>query len=78
MAREDTHKQLYSNKEVSVTLMEEVKQAIKGVKDFGSVEIYVSGGVVTQITVRNIKKTNGFIDNKPDKTRFKNDGLGLT
>ncbi len=64
--QKDAHKRLYSNRDISSTLLEEVKQAIKGVRDFGSVEIYVNGGVVTQITVRNIKKTNGFSGEKSD------------
>lgn len=64
--QQDSHRRLYSNKEVSPLLLEEVKEALRSIKDYGSLEIYVSGGVVTQITVRNIKKTNGFSVNKPD------------
>lgn len=48
----------YSTKRVSQTLIDEIKQALKSVRSFGSVEMYVQDGVVTQITVRNIKKTN--------------------
>ena len=38
-------------------LLEEIEGAL-GAVDFGSVEIYVSDKKVTQITVRNIKKTS--------------------
>ncbi len=47
----------YSNKNISESLMTEVKSALQSVKSFGSVEIYIQKGTVTQITVRNIKKT---------------------
>ncbi|KKU12048.1 MAG: hypothetical protein UX19_C0009G0003 [Candidatus Woesebacteria bacterium GW2011_GWA1_45_8] len=47
----------YSVKKVSPTLIVEVKKALKSINSHGSVEIYVQSGVVTQITVRNIKKT---------------------
>lgn len=49
--------QEYSIKRVSETLLLEIKKALKGVNNYGSVEIFVQNGVVTQITVRNIKKT---------------------
>jgi hypothetical protein len=42
---------------VSKTLLEEIIVALQTVKSYGSVEIYVQKGVVTQITVRKIKKT---------------------
>ena len=38
-------------------LLDEIEQAL-GTVDFGSVEIYVQNNKVTQITVRNIKKTS--------------------
>ena len=47
----------YSVRKVSPTLIFEVKKALKSITSHGSVEIYVQSGVVTQITVRNIKKT---------------------
>jgi hypothetical protein len=37
-------------------IFDEVQQALQNIR-FGSVEIYVQDGVVTQVTVRNIKKT---------------------
>lgn len=49
----------YSTEKISETLLNEVTEAIKSVKAYGSVEVYVQNKVVTQITVRNIKKTNG-------------------
>jgi hypothetical protein len=48
----------YSVKKISKGLVNEVKIALKSVKMYGSVEIYIQNGVVTQITVRQIKKTN--------------------
>ena len=47
----------YSVRKVSPTLVIEVKKALSSITSHGSVEIYVQSGVVTQITVRNIKKT---------------------
>jgi len=48
----------YSTKRVGVDLIEEIKQALKDVKGGGSVEIFIQNHKVTQITTRNIKKTN--------------------
>ena len=39
-------------------MVTEIKGALQSVKNYGSIEIYIQNGVVTQITVRNIKKTN--------------------
>ena len=39
-------------------LLDEIKEALKNVRGYGSVEIYVQDHKVTQITERNIKKTN--------------------
>ncbi len=43
--------------DISDSLMEEIKAALVSVKTFGSVEIFIQKGNVTQITVRKIKKT---------------------
>jgi hypothetical protein len=48
----------YSTKRISPKLLAEIKIALKSIKSYGSVEIYVQRRNVTQITVRNIKKTN--------------------
>ena len=48
----------YSTKNISHKLVEELKHALKSIDSFGSVEVYVQDSTVTQITVRNIKKTN--------------------
>lgn len=48
----------YSTKKISDALLHEIKEALRSVRNYGSVEIYIQKGVVTQITVRNIKKTN--------------------
>lgn len=49
--------QEYSVKRISDTLVSELKKALKSVKNYGSVEVFVQDGSVTQITVRNIRKT---------------------
>lgn len=48
----------YNVDKVSEKLMLEIADSLQKVKGYGSVEIYVQGGVVTQITTRNIKKTS--------------------
>jgi len=48
----------YSTKNISDSLMLELKNALQSVKTYGSVEIYIQKATVTQITVRNIKKTS--------------------
>lgn len=47
----------YSTQTISTRLLEELTQALKNVSPYGSVEIYVQDNTVTQITIRNIKKT---------------------
>lgn len=47
-----------STVEISSSLFSEIKEALTGI-DFGSVEIFIADGEVTQITRRQIKKTNG-------------------
>lgn len=54
----------YSTKKISSRLVGEMKSALKSIKSYGSVELYVQNNTVTQITVRNIKKTNS--NNKRD------------
>lgn len=44
-------------KNVSPELVEEIVKALKGVRGWGSIEIFVQDFNVTQITTRNIKKT---------------------
>lgn len=48
----------YSTKRVRDDLLEEVKLALKNIRGWGSVEIFVQNFRVTQITERNIKKTD--------------------
>lgn len=47
----------YSTDHVSTKLMNEIKNALANVS-WGSVEVFVQDKKVTQITVRNIKKTS--------------------
>ena len=48
----------YSTNKMSEELLQEIRDSLNSVKSYGSVEIYIQRGTVTQITVRNIKKTN--------------------
>ncbi len=48
----------YSTKHISPELIEEIVIALKNIRGWGSVEIYVQDFKVVQITERNIKKTN--------------------
>lgn len=47
----------YSSKQVSQKLMEEIVEALKNIRGWGSVEIFVQDFKVVQIVERNIKKT---------------------
>ncbi len=58
----------YSVRRVTPNLVDEIKQALKSVKGWGSVEIYVQNHRVTQVTTRNIKKTNHILG-KSKKSR---------
>lgn len=56
---------------VSSQLIKELVQSIRQVDGYGSVEIYIQNHIVTQITVRNIKKTTAKIPTntvKPKQT----------
>ena len=53
----------YSTKHVSDKLVKEVVEALKNIKGWGSVEIYVQDYKVVQITERNIKKTSNGASN---------------
>lgn len=48
----------YSAQKITRELISEVHQALKNIKGWGSVEIFVQNGKVVQITQRSIKKTN--------------------
>lgn len=47
----------YSTKELTSVTMQEIKEALHELQ-YGSVEIFVQDGLVTQITKRIIKKTS--------------------
>lgn len=51
------------NKNLSERLMKDIKEELERI-GYGSLEIYVQNNKVTQITVRNIKKTNVDINKK--------------
>ena len=48
----------YSTKEVNEELLAEIAEALKNIRGWGSVEIFVQDFKVVQITERNIKKTS--------------------
>lgn len=52
-------KNKYSTVTVSQSLVDEIIAALKTIDAYGSLEIFVTNNMVTQITVRNIKKTGG-------------------
>ncbi len=57
---------------LKVDLLSEIKNALKSVR-YGSVEIFVQDNTVTQITVRNIKKTSvgiGDEDHSPKNSSY--------
>ena len=47
----------YGTQHISQALISEIVHALQTINTYGSIEIYVQNSVVTQITVRNIKKT---------------------
>lgn len=47
----------YSTKKINEKLVLEVVEALKNIRGWGSVEIYVQDYEVVQITERNIRKT---------------------
>ncbi|KKU57032.1 MAG: hypothetical protein UX78_C0001G0085 [Candidatus Amesbacteria bacterium GW2011_GWA2_47_11] len=48
----------YSIQSLSPSLIDEIVHSLKMIHGYGSLEIYVQDNTVTQITVRNIKKTS--------------------
>ncbi len=50
-------------KTINGSLLEELSMALKELGGWGSVELYVQDGKVTQITKRAIKKTNHRLEN---------------
>ena len=48
----------YSTKQISEELIKEVIAALKNVRGWGSVEVYIQDFKVVQITERSIKKTS--------------------
>lgn len=51
----------YSSKQVSTKLLNEIVDALKNIRGWGSVEIFVQDHKVVQIVERNIKKTNNLV-----------------
>jgi hypothetical protein len=48
----------YSTKDINNELLKEIVEALKNIRGWGSVEIFVQDFKVVQIIERNIKKTN--------------------
>jgi hypothetical protein len=62
----------YSIKNISPKLLGDVREAIESVESFGSVEIYIQNGYVSQISIRHIKKTSATLPNGNGvKAKFK-------
>ena len=57
------HDNKYSIRVISPDLVEEILQSLKKIDGYGSLEIYIQNQTVTQITVRNIKKTQSKFKN---------------
>ncbi|OGH23477.1 MAG: hypothetical protein A2629_00320 [Candidatus Levybacteria bacterium RIFCSPHIGHO2_01_FULL_41_15] len=57
------------NKKATAQLVDEINSALKDLM-WGSVEIYVQDNVVTQITVKNIKKTR--VSTRDESKRLEN------
>jgi len=57
----------YSVTKISQKLIKDLKNSLASIKGWGSMEVYVQDGQVTQITVRNIKKVAAISDNKKSK-----------
>ena len=51
----------HSTKQISKNLLIEIVEALKNIRGWGSVEIFVQDHKVVQITERNIKKTQHVI-----------------
>jgi len=56
----------YSSDKTSINIIEEIKSALHDV-NFGSIEIFIQNGIVTQITQRNIKKLSQDVTDFPKK-----------
>jgi len=67
----------YSTDIISQTLLTEIANALKNVSPYGSVEIYVQDSVVTQITVRNIKKTTQTVKAKSQQSSRSRLAMGV-
>ncbi len=52
----------FSTKRVNQELIDEVVRAMKSVSGYGSVEIFIQNYRVTQVTTRDIKKTDYLIN----------------
>jgi hypothetical protein len=60
----------YSTKKITEALVQELIEALKNIRGWGSVEIQVQDFKVVQITERNIKKTAVLVsDKKPEKKK---------
>ncbi len=57
----------YSTQNVSPYLLEELKRQLESISGYGSLEIYVQDGQVTQISTRHIRKTK-VIKNGDDRS----------
>ncbi len=61
----------YSSKQISKKLLEEIIEALKNIRGWGSVEIFVQDSKVVQIIERNIKKTQESLTKSTNVARAK-------
>ncbi len=59
----------YSTNHISSALIDEIVSALQSVNHYGSVEIYVQNSTITQITIRNIKKTSVSINDSTEQQK---------
>ena len=59
----------YSTKNVSNKLVEEITEALKNIRGWGSVEIFVQDYKVVQIVERNIKKTQTNVSSNTNRSK---------
>ena len=60
---------MLTNLKITPQLLLEIESALRMIRNYGSVEIYVQNSIVTQITSRNIKKTQVGLNRDLSKDR---------
>jgi hypothetical protein len=58
-------------------IIDEISEAINRVKPYGSIEIFVQNNIITQITLRNIKKMPKQIDTNNKTTTYSYENIKI-